>query len=245
MELEGKKAVIIGASRGIGRAIARAFAREGASLVVTATKEENLHSILEDVEKYNIKAFPIAWDIKNVSEAESRTAECAELLGGIDICVCNAGVIDHARPLHITEEQFDSVVDVNYKGSYFVCQAMANYMIANGTGEVKGKIINMASETGFQPSLMPYGSSKWAVVGYTMGLARYVFKHGVVVSAIAPGPVTTDMMGWTPGKSNEFPSAFGRMADPEEVADLAVFLASKKGNRMAGRPVFINGGLNW
>ena len=78
-----------------------------------------------------------------------------------------------------------------------------------------------------------------------MGLARYVFKHGVVVSAIAPGPVTTDMMGWTPGKSNEFPSAFGRMADPDEVADLAVFLASKKGNRMAGRPVFINGGLNW
>ncbi len=245
MELEGKKTVIIGASRGIGRAIARAFAREGASLVVTATKEENLSETVKELEAFAVDVYPMGWNIRNVSEADARTAECASLLGGIDICVCNAGVIDRARPLHITEAQFDEVVDVNYKGTYFVCQAMANYMLENGKGEVKGKIINMASETGFQPGLMPYASSKWAVVGFTMGMARYLFKHGVVVSSIAPGPVTTDMMGWTPGKSNAFPSAFERMADPQEIAELAVFLASAKGNRIAGRPVFINGGLNW
>ena len=245
MELLNKKAVIIGASRGIGRAIALQFAREGAEVTLAGRSIASLEDTVALVREAGAKVHCIEWNVLDCKAAPKKTAQCAEMMGGLDICVCNAGVIDRATPLQVTEEEWDAVIDVNFKGIYFICQAMANYMIANGVCEPKGKIINIASETGFQPSMMPYGASKWGVVGFTMGMARYLFGKGVVLSAIAPGPVTTEMMRWRPGESDAFPSAFGRMASPEEIADLAVFLASKKGDRIAGRPVFINGGLDW
>ena len=245
MELAGKKAVVIGASRGIGRAIAAAFAKEGADVVITGRSLAGLSGTAELIRAEGRQAFCLEWDVTNCAIAPEMTAKCAELLGRVDICVCNAGVIDRATPLQVTEEEWDAVMHVNFKGIYFICQAMANFMLEHGQGEPKGKIINIASETGYQPSMMPYGASKWGVVGFTMGMARYLFSRGVVLSAIAPGPVTTEMMRWEPGQSDAFPSAFGRMASPQEIADLAVFLASKKGDRIAGRPVFINGGLDW
>ena len=99
-------------------------------------------------------------------------------------------------------------------------------------------------ECGHQPHISPYGISKWSVHGLCNGLAKALFKRGVVLQNIAPGPVTTEMMLWEPGKSDAINSAFGRMAYPEEIADLAVFLATDKSNRIAGMPIYINGGLN-
>lgn len=245
MELEGKKAVVVGASRGIGRAIAVAFAREGAEVLLASRREEALSGVLGEIASFGGRAQGMAWDISDCGAAEEKTALCRELLSGLDLCVLCAGVIDRAKPLAVTVEEWDAVMNVNFRGTYFAAQAMAKDMLKNGVGEPKGKILVISSETGFQPSMMPYGASKWGVTGFTMGMAKYLFPHGVVLSVIAPGPVTTDMMNWKEGDSDAFPSAFGRMASTEEIASLAVFLASKKGDRIAGRPVFINGGLDW
>ena len=242
MELKGKKALIIGASRGIGEAIAVAFAREGADVVIAGRKTETLNAVKEKISQYGGNVHCMEWDIKDVSKADEIMKTSAKLLGGLDIVVNNAGVIDRERFLAVREEAWDSVMDINVKGEYFSCQAAANYFIENG---VKGKIINMASETGFQPSAMPYGLSKWAVVGFSMGMAKHLYKKGVMLSSIAPGPITTDMMQWKEGAPKDFPNCFGTMGSPEEVADLTVFLASDKNKRIIGRPVFVSGGLDW
>lgn len=242
MELKGKKALIIGASRGIGEAIAVAFAREGADVVIAGRKIETLNAVKEQISQYGGNVHCMEWDIKDVSKADEIMKTSAKLLGGLDIVVNNAGVIDRERFLAVREEAWDSVMDINVKGVYFSCQAAANYFIENG---VKGKIINMASETGFQPSAMPYGLSKWAVVGFSMGMAKHLYKKGVMLSSIAPGPITTDMMQWKEGAPKDFPNCFGTMGSPEEVADLTVFLASDKNKRIIGRPVFVSGGLDW
>ena len=242
MELNKKKALIIGASRGIGEAVATAYAREGADVMLVGRNVEALKIVKEKVLRFGGKAYCLEWDIREVSRADEVMKTSSELLGGLDIVVNNAGVIDREQFLSVREEAWDTVMDINVKGVYFSCQAVANYFIKNG---VKGKIINMASETGFQPSAMPYGISKWAVVGFSMGMAKHLFRHGVILSSIAPGPIATDMMCWKEGSSKNFPNCFGTMGSPEEVADLAVFLASDKNQRIIGRPVFVSGGLDW
>jgi len=242
VELQGKKALIIGASRGIGEAIALAFVREGADIVIAGRKLETLNIVKEKISEYGQKVFCIEWDIKEVSRADGVMQKASELLGGLDIVVNNAGVIEREPFLAVPEETWDNIMDINVKGVYFSCQAAANYFINNG---IKGRIINMASETGFQPSAMPYGISKWAVVGFSMGMAKHLYKRGVMLSSIAPGPITTDMMCWEEGKPKDFPNCFGTMGSPAEVADLTVFLASEKNQRIIGRPVFVSGGLDW
>lgn len=242
MELQGKKVLLIGASRGIGEAIACAFVREGADIVIAGRNKGTLKKVKEKTKEYGGNVYILEWDIKDVSKADEVMRISAELLGGLDIVVNNAGVIEGEDFLNVREEVWDTVMDINVKGVYFSCQAAANYMITN---KIKGKIINMASETGFQPSAMPYGISKWAVVGFSMGLAKHLYKKGVMLSSIAPGPIATDMMGWKEGMPREFPNAFGTMGTPEEVADLTVFLASDKNKRIIGRPVFVSGGLDW
>ena len=242
MELKGKKALIVGASRGIGEAIASAFVREGADIVISGRNIETLKEVKKKIENETNKVFCLVWDIKDVSRANDIMNHASELLGGLDIVVNNAGVIDREGFLNVSEEAWDTVMDINVKGVYFSCQAAANYFISKG---VKGRIINMASETGFQPSAMPYGLSKWAVVGFSMGMAKHLYKRGVMLSSIAPGPITTDMMCWKEGLPKDFPNCFGTMGSPEEVADLTVFLASEKNKRIIGRPVFVSGGLDW
>lgn len=246
MELNGKKALLIGASRGIGEAIALDFADNGADVVACGRRVETLRPVAEKIQEKGRNAYTIEWDISDVSRADGVMQEASELLGGLDIVVNNAGVMDYERFLHVREEGWDRVMNVNVKGVYFSCQAAANFFLENNADrEVKGRIINIASETGFQPSHMPYGISKWGVVAYSMGMAKQLYKMGVMLSSIAPGPIATDMMGWSEGRPMDFPNAFGTLGSPEEVADLAVFLASDKNRRIIGRPVFVSGGLDW
>lgn len=242
MELQGKKAWIIGASRGIGRAIALAYAREGAEVVLSGRNQETLEAVAQTIRSGGGRAHTLVWDIREVARAQACTARAAELMGGLDTVVNNAGVIDRVPFLKVDEETWDKVMDTNLKGVYFACQAQINYMLAGG---VQGRIINISSETGNQPAPLPYSISKWGVTGLTMGLARKVYKLGITLSAIAPGPVTTEMMNWQEGGDDSFPNAFGTMARPEDVAETAVFLASSRAVRVAGRPVFVSGGLDW
>lgn len=243
--LKGKKILVIGASRGIGEAIAYAYAKEGADLVLAGRNIETLEPVAQKCRAEGVNTYTLEWDVADVKRADEIMAKSAELMGDLDVVLHNAGVIDREKFLSVREEEWDRIFAVNVKGAYFSCQAAANfYLSAHSEAAFKGKIIVISSECGHQPHVSPYGISKWSVHGLCNGLAKALFKHGVVLQNIAPGPVTTEMMRWEPGKSDAWGSAFGRMAYPEEIADLAVFLATDKSNRIAGMPIYINGGLN-
>ena len=242
MELKDKKAMIIGASRGIGEAIAIAFSSAGADVLLVGRKEVDLLPVAEKIRAAGGRAYTLVWDIMQVEKADETMLQAGKILNGLDIIVNNAGVIEREAVLQVKESTWDYVMNVNLKGTYFSCQAAANYFLAR---KQKGKILNIASETAFQPAPTPYGISKWGVVGFSMGLAKRLYKQGISLSVIAPGPIATDMMNWQEGKSDAFPNAFGTLGSPKEVADLAVFLASEKGDRLIGRPVFVSGGLDW
>ena len=242
MELEGRKAVVTGASRGIGRAIALELALQGADVVVTGRNMETLQSVIDEITVMGRKAYGLCWDIKNVSQADEMVAKADELLGGLDVWVNNAGVVEHSGFLEMTEEVWDHVLNTNLKATYFLNQAVANLWLRNNR---RGKIINMASETGFQPHPTAYGCSKWGVVCLSMGMARKLYRRGIIVSSVAPGPVATEMMNYKPGDDDFYDNSFGSLADPQDIANTVAFLASDKGYKVAGRPVFVSGGLDW
>ena len=158
----------------------------------------------------------------------------------IDILVNAAGVINHSDFFHMTEEEYDAIMDVNVKGTFFVSQAMGKYMMEK---KVKGHILNVSSSSALRPAMSPYRMSKWAIRGFTLGLAEVLLPYGIIVNAIAPGPVATGMMNKREGdnlyKANQ-PS--GRYATPEEIANLAVFMVSDMGNLIVGDTFYITGG---
>ena len=243
--LKGKKILIVGASRGIGEAIARKCACEGAQIVITGRRAETLEPVKDAIVNSGGVAHYIVWDVSDVKKGPAVFAEASSLMGGIDVVINNAGVIGRKRLYDVDEEEWDTIFNINVKGAFFSMQTACKFFEEkNADREVKGKIIVISSETGHQPCVHPYGISKWSVMGMCQGYAKAFFKRGIVVQNIAPGPITTEMMNWTEGKPADFPSAFGRMAYPEEIAELAVFLASDKSNRIAGQPIYINGGLN-
>ncbi|MGD2174195.1 MAG: SDR family oxidoreductase [Candidatus Brocadiaceae bacterium] len=241
MRLDGKKALVTGASLGIGRAIALAFAQEGADVAVTARHGHALQAVAEEVRSRGGRAHVMEWDVSDVSRAERRVAEAREALGGLDAVVNNAGVLrrDGSRFPDLTPEEWDYVMGVNLRGLYFVCQAADKLMQEAGGGV----IINVASDAGLRGEVHPYGLSKWGVVGLTKGLGKACAGHGVRVNAVAPGPVATRMMGWEAGDPLERKGLpLGRLTRPEEVADVAVFLASDEANALHGEIVVVNSG---
>jgi len=239
MRLAGKKALITGASRGIGQAIALAYAEEGADVALTARRAESLEAVAAQVRAKGRRACCIAWDVLNVTQAADKLAEAREALGGLNIVVNNAGVTrapdNHPDPT--PEGAWAYVLDVNLKALYFICQAAAEVMKEQGSGV----IVNLASDAGKRAAPSAYGISKWGVVGFTQGLAKELAPHGVRVNAIAPGPVATGMMGCPDGEPKEWPAGpLGRYALPEEVAGVALFLASDDSRAVFGESIVIN-----
>lgn len=238
MRLEGKQALVTGGSLGIGRAIALAYAKEGANLVITGRHRDTLEPVAEDIRSTGCAVHVLEWDVSWVEQADERLDEVVEMLGGLDVVVNNAGVLrrDGTGFPELTEGEWDYVMGVNLKGLYFVCQAAVRRMKARG-----GVIINIASDAGLRAAVNPYGLSKWGVVGLTKGMAKACAADGIRVNAIAPGPVATRMMGWEPGKPVENDGLpLGRMAYPREVADVAVFLASDQAAAVIGQVIPVN-----
>lgn len=158
----------------------------------------------------------------------------------IDILVNSAGLNGHSNFENMTEDEFDSIMDVNAKGTYFMSQAVSQLMIEKKT---KGHILNVASSSALRPASTPYCMSKWAVRGLTLGLADVLLPYGIVVNAIAPGPVATPMLGKQEGDAIDNPAIVsGRYAMPSEIASLAVFMVSDMGNLIVGDTYFMTGG---
>ena len=168
--------------------------------------------------------------------------EAAELFPEkkIDILVNSAGVVSHSGFENMTEEEYDSIMNINAKGTYFMSQAVSKFMIAH---KIRGHILNVSSSSSLRPAWTPYQMSKWAVRGLTLGLADCLLPHGIIVNAIAPGPVATPMLGKKEGDeifNSGNPS--GRYAMPSEIANLAVFMVSSMGDLIVGDTFYITGG---
>lgn len=246
--LDGKVAVISGASRGIGEAIARAFVAEGAHVAVSSRKEENIRPVAESInEMHPASALPVVAHAGEREDAAHLIDVVVSHFGRVDVIVNNAATNPHFGPLLDAEPwQWDKIIDVNVKGTFWLCQYAARRMIAQGDG---GKIINMASVAGLKPGPMMgiYSVSKAAVLMLTKVLAVELGGDNIQVNAIAPGFVKTRFSAalWKNETiydrlTADTPAA--RMADPAELTGIATYLASEASDFTTGAVFTVDGG---
>lgn len=241
--LEGKIALITGGSGGIGMAIAKSFLNSGAKVIISGTNQnklsKSLHELITDGGNFCKGLILNVLDVKAMSD---KVNEAANLFfeQRIDILVNSAGVVSHLGFENMTLEEYDNIMNINVRGTYFMSKAVSEFMIEH---KIKGHILNLSSSSSLRPAWTPYQISKWAVRGLTLGLADSLLPHGIIVNAIAPGPVATPMLGKFEGDSiynSSNPS--GRYAMPQEIAELAVFMASSLGDLIVGDTFYITGG---
>jgi NAD(P)-dependent dehydrogenase (short-subunit alcohol dehydrogenase family) len=245
MRLAGKVALVTGAQQGIGKAIALAYGREGASVVINyLDNQAAAEEIASQIRTLGQRAVPMAGDVSQAADIR-HMVEAGESLGGIDILVNNAGIFPRVEFLDMTEAQWDEVLNVNLKGTFLCTQAVAQKLVERGRA---GAVINLASSAAFRssPRGVHYVASKAGIVGVTRATALELAPYRVRVNAIAPG--TTDTAQPRYGMSEEELQAagrqvpLGRMGTPEDVADLAVFLASEEARHITGQTLHVNGG---
>jgi len=244
MRLEGKVALVTGAQQGIGKAIAVAFGREGAHVVVNYLDDDAAaQAVAEEIEGFGVTALPVRGDVTRSADVEAMMA-AADALGGLEILVNNAGIFPRVEFLTMTEDDWDRVHAVNLKAVCFCAQAGARRMVAQGGGA----IINIASSSAYNgpPLGVHYAASKAGIVGMTRAIAMALAPHHVRANVIAPG--LTDTAQPRDGGSEEEIAELaarlplGRIIEPGEIADAAVFLASPESRQMTGQTMHVNGG---
>ena len=238
--LKGKVALITGGSGGIGFAMAESFIKSGAKVIIAGTSEEKLQKCLEKLG--GVQASSIVIDVLNVKSLPEKIKLAAAIFpeNRIDILVNSAGVVSHSDFLNMSEQEYDSIMDINAKGTFFMSQAVAKYMIEN---RIKGHILNVTSSSALRPAWTPYQMSKWAVRGFTLGAADKLLPYGIVVNAIAPGPTATPMLGRNEGDSIYHPNTPAkRYAMASEIAALATFMVSDMGDMIVGDTFYMTGG---
>ena len=237
-----RKALVTGASRGIGYAIAKKLAQNGDKIVITGRKKETLERVAKELGQ---NVFPMVWDAAEFDKADEKVREAAGQLGGLDIVVNNAGIFarrsewDKKSLLKTTVKEWQDVIDVNASAVFFTMQASVNYMLENG---VKGNILNITSVAGEEPVFGAYGGSKILATGLTRGWGKMFASDGITINGIAPGPVATEMNNWHEGDSmthDRIP--YGRFATIDEVAALAMYLLDEKAKMICSETVIIDG----
>jgi len=245
MRLRGRIALVTGAQQGIGRGIALAFAREGADVAVNYLDDRAAaEKVMQEVRAAGGRAVLVQADVARPADAQRMVAQVQSELGGLDVLVNNAGVYPRVPFLEMRETDWDHVVDVNLKGGFFCAQAAARAMVAAGR---RGSIINMASQA-VRGAVrgVHYSASKGGVVAMTRATALELAPHGIRVNAIAPGLTDTAQPRY--GNNEEELAAMasavplGRMAQPDDIAAVAVFLASDDARHITGQTVHVNGG---
>ena len=244
--LAGKIALISGGTGGIGIAIAENFLKNGAKVIITGSNENSVNSALNKLKqkdtRYETLIKGMVLNLFDVSSFPDKINDAVSLFEEkrIDILVNSAGLLNKNKFLNTTEEEYDNIMGVNLKGVYFLCQSTARYMISN---KVKGHILNVSSSSSLRPAWMPYQISKWGLRGFTLGLADTLLPYGIIVNAIAPGPVATSMLHREEGDTLDNQRTIsGRYAEPSEIANLAAFMVSDMGNLIVGDTYYITGG---
>ena len=244
MLLQQQTAIITGASRGIGKAIALTLASQGADLVVNGNSEDLLRELADEVNQKGRKCLIETGDIADPAVAESLAAKALDNFGRIDILVNNAGINMRVPTLEMSAEDWKRVIDVNLNGTLYCCQAVLPAMIK----QKYGKIVNVSSSTAKTPhrnASPSYGASKAAVNYLTQHLALEMASHNIYVNAVCPGPVETDMSKqWNGEYRNQVVARIplGKLGVPQNVADAVLFLASGMSDFITGETMNINGG---
>ena len=245
MELKDRLAIITGAARGIGKAIAEKFSEEGASVALWDIDLDSAEDVAHALDPSGKKALAMKADITNEGEIANALSEVLRKFSRIDILVNNAGISRHKPVEEMTLDIFEEVIKVNLTGAFICCRAVTPPMKKQG----RGKIVNIASlggRTGRPGVGVNYAASKAGVIGLTQTLARELGTSGIYVNAIAPGPILTEQTkqysaevfaSWNVGR------AVGKDGFPEDVADAALFLASDRSDWVTGATLDVNGGI--
>ena len=243
--LKGKTAVVTGASRGIGKAIAVKLAKLGANIVVNYRKSEDaVLEVVKEIEALGVKVLAVKADISSYSDVEYMMKKCIEEFGNLDILVNNAGITKDGLLMRMKEEDFDSVIDINLKGAFNCTRHVSAIMLK----QRHGRIINISSVSGITGNAgqVNYSASKAGIIGMTKAVAREFAGRGVTCNAIAPGFIQTDMTEALPTKAkdaiiNSIP--LKRLGMPEDVANAVSFLASEEASYITGQVINVDGGM--
>lgn len=242
--LKGYAAIITGSSRGIGRAIALAFAENGADLVIHGTKEGALQELQSQIRDMGVRCEYVAGDIGQYETAQRLADTCMAAYGKIDVLVNNAGINSRKTFAELTPEDWDNMLRVNLTSAFYTCKTVVPHMLERK----KGAIINMSSSAGktaHPNAAVCYGVSKAGINSLTQKLAYDLAPHGIRVNAVCPGPIETDMsLQWTEEYREKVFSSIPlrSLGTGADVANVAVFLASEMAAFVVGESINVNGG---
>ena len=245
MNLTGKVALVTGASRGIGQAAAIDLAKAGADVVVNFIGNEAVaQETVEKIEELGRKAIKIKADVGNAEDVQAMVDEAVAAFGHIDILVNNAGITRDGLLIRMKDSDWDDVLNINLKGVYLVTKAVAKLMVKQRAG----RIINMTSVSGVTGNVgqANYAAAKAGVIGFTKTCAKELAARGITVNAIAPGFIETAMTDVLSEKIKEGIAGtipFGRMGQPEEIANVVTFLASDFASYITGQVLNVDGGM--
>ena len=252
MRLKGKSALVTGSARGIGKAFAEAYVREGATVAIA---DINLEAAEKTASEIGSKAYAVRLDVSDLASIEAAVKAVETKTGGLDILINNAALFDLAPIVEITKASYDKLFSVNVAGTLFMLQAAARSMIARGKG---GRIINIASQAGRrgEPLVAVYCATKAAVISLTQSAGLDLIKHRINVNGIAPGVVDSDMWDEVDALFAKYENRpkgekkrlvgegvpYGRMGKPEDLTGMAVFLASDDAGYIVAQTYNVDGG---
>ena len=244
MLLEGRVALVTGGARGIGRAIALLFAKEGADIAVADVNIEQAEITAKEIESLGRKALALQLDITVYPKVEEAVNKILDKLGKVDILVNNAGITKDNLLLRMSENEWDAVLNVNLKGTFNCIKAVSRPMIKQRSG----KIVNIASIIGIigNPGQANYSASKAGIIALTKTTAKELASRNISVNAVAPGFIQTDM---TAKLSEELKQKMlaaipmGKLGSPEDVAQVSLFLASDESSYITGQTIVVDGGM--
>jgi len=247
MKLDNRTAIVTGSRRGIGRAIALALAKEGANVVVSDINQKDCEKVVNEIKGLGGRGLALKCDVTSRADVEVMVIKTVAEFGKLDILVNNAGIIAFKPFLELTDEDWDNTINVNLKGQFLCAQVAAKEMTKNNWG----RIINIASISSGGcgiafPLVAHYTASKGGIIALTEALALELTSQGINVNAICPGAIDTDMAKGVKD-SGELERVLiripkGRLGQPEDIANLAVFLASEESDYISGAAIIIDGG---
>ncbi|HTR05709.1 MAG TPA: 3-oxoacyl-ACP reductase FabG [Paraburkholderia sp.] len=242
--LDNQAAIVTGASRGIGRAIALELARQGATVIGTATSEAGAQAITAAFEEAGVKGRGAVLNVNDTAAAEALIDATVKEFGGLAILVNNAGITQDNLAMRMKDDEWDSVIDTNLKSVFRLSRAVLRPMMKARTG----RIINITSVVGSSgnPGQANYAAAKAGVAGMTRALAREIGSRGITVNCVAPGFIDTDMTKDLPAEQQaalkqQIP--LGRLGSPEDIAHAVAFLASPQAAYITGTTLHVNGGM--
>ena len=243
--LEGKIALVTGAAKGIGRAIALALAADGATVVVNYNgSKERAEQVVEEIKALGADGMAYQCNVADTAATADMVKEVIKTYGKLDILVNNAGITRDNLIMKMSEEDFDAVIDANLKGCFNTIKAVSRQMLKQRAG----RIINITSVSGIlgNAGQANYAASKAGIIGLTKTMARELASRGITVNSVSPGFVDTDMTQVLPENVKEAATAqipLGRFGKPEDIANMVAYLASEKASYITGQIISVDGGM--